>query len=132
MLPDDITLSADGRDTYEEVKKGGRYKECLRTAGVSTTDIVGRMLLLTKDHHRDDMDPQHMNHTKTLGTDGLGLSPFTKVCQFLPTTNTIMQFAEGRSAKVSFECMLFTSLLHCKLTSIFCFVSETGNEGQSA
>ena len=47
---DDITLSADGKDTYEEVKSAGRYKECKRTAGVSTTNLVGRMLLMTKEH----------------------------------------------------------------------------------
>ncbi|GIY61644.1 ethanolamine-phosphate cytidylyltransferase [Caerostris extrusa] len=48
---DDITLDADGNDTYRYVKAAGRYKECKRTAGVSTTDLVGRMLLLTKQHH---------------------------------------------------------------------------------
>ena len=50
-LPDDITLTVDGKDTYEEVKREGRYKECKRTQGVSTTDLVGRMLLMTKAHH---------------------------------------------------------------------------------
>lgn len=34
---DDITLTADGKDTYAEVKAAGRYKECSRTAGISTT-----------------------------------------------------------------------------------------------
>ncbi|XP_023394373.1 ethanolamine-phosphate cytidylyltransferase [Pteropus vampyrus] len=48
----DITLTVDGRDTYEEVKQAGRYRECKRTQGVSTTDLVGRMLLVTKAHHR--------------------------------------------------------------------------------
>lgn len=50
-LPDDITLTVDGKDTYEEVKRAGRYRECKRTLGVSTTDLVGRMLLMTKTHH---------------------------------------------------------------------------------
>lgn len=50
-LPDDITLTVDGKDTYEEVKRAGRYRECKRTQGVSTTDLVGRMLLMTKSHH---------------------------------------------------------------------------------
>lgn len=48
---DDITLTADGKDTYEEVKREGRYRESKRTQGVSTTDLVGRMLLMTKAHH---------------------------------------------------------------------------------
>lgn len=34
---DDITLSADGTDTYADVKKCGRYRECMRTSGISTT-----------------------------------------------------------------------------------------------
>ena len=41
----------DGRDVYETAKAAGRYKSIPRTEGISTTDIVGRMLLLTKDHH---------------------------------------------------------------------------------
>lgn len=48
---DDITLTVDGKDTYAEVKHEGRYRECKRTQGVSTTDLVGRMLLMTKAHH---------------------------------------------------------------------------------
>ena len=50
-FPDDITLTVDGKDTYDEVKREGRYRECKRTQGVSTTDLVGRMLLMTKAHH---------------------------------------------------------------------------------
>ena len=46
----DITMTADGEDTYHLVKSAGRYKEVERTQGVSTTDLVGRMLLMTKSH----------------------------------------------------------------------------------
>ena len=41
----------DGKDVYEGAKNMGKYLTIPRTEGVSTTDIVGRMLLLTKDHH---------------------------------------------------------------------------------
>ncbi|VDK56756.1 unnamed protein product [Cylicostephanus goldi] len=34
---DDISRTADGKDTFEEVKKANRYRECKRTSGVSTT-----------------------------------------------------------------------------------------------
>lgn len=51
LFADDITLTVDGKDTYAEVKQAGRYRECKRTQGVSTTDLVGRMLLMTKAHH---------------------------------------------------------------------------------
>ena len=41
-----------GTDTYHIVKDAGRYKECQRTQGVSTTDLVGRMLLMSKAHQQ--------------------------------------------------------------------------------
>jgi ethanolamine-phosphate cytidylyltransferase len=41
----------DGKDVYEAAKKAGKYQSIPRTEGVSTTDIVGRMLVMTKDHH---------------------------------------------------------------------------------
>ena len=40
-----------GDDTYHIVKENNRYREVHRTQGVSTTDLVGRMLLMTKTHH---------------------------------------------------------------------------------
>lgn len=67
-------MTADGVDTYQIVKDAKRYKyelnwfkqnhreifltdfysyrEVSRTEGISTTDLVGRMLLLTKNHFR--------------------------------------------------------------------------------
>lgn len=41
----------NGKDVYASAKKRGRYRSIPRTEGVSTTDIVGRMLLMTKEHH---------------------------------------------------------------------------------
>ncbi|KAF7272411.1 hypothetical protein GWI33_014798 [Rhynchophorus ferrugineus] len=77
---DDITVTADGQDTYQLVKDAKRYKEVQRTAGVSTTDLVGRMLLLTRNHFRQDSSAR---------------SPWTGCCQFLPTTQKIIQFSDG-------------------------------------
>ena len=37
-------------DVYESAQKTGKYKTIARTEGVSTTEIVGRMLLLEKSH----------------------------------------------------------------------------------
>mmetsp|Transcript_20392 Transcript_20392/g.53328 ORF Transcript_20392/g.53328 Transcript_20392/m.53328 type:complete len:471 (+) Transcript_20392:244-1656(+) len=42
---DDPCLLPDGTDAYEYPKKLGRFKSVKRTEGVSSTDIVGRMLL---------------------------------------------------------------------------------------
>uniref|UniRef100_A0A671RRR9 ethanolamine-phosphate cytidylyltransferase n=1 Tax=Sinocyclocheilus anshuiensis TaxID=1608454 RepID=A0A671RRR9_9TELE len=64
MHGDDITLTVDGKDTYDEVKRMGRYRECKRTQGVSTTDLVGRMLLLTKSHHSNVVSRLYHNFGK--------------------------------------------------------------------
>ncbi|KAG0088041.1 Ethanolamine-phosphate cytidylyltransferase [Podila epicladia] len=56
---DDASTLANGTDSFALVKQAGRYRECQRTAGVSTTDLVGRLLLLTRDHH------QHANANRT-------------------------------------------------------------------
>ena len=84
-------MDSSGSDTYRYVKQAGRYKECKRTAGVSTTDLVGRMLLMTKNHHQYsdssffDSGSGHKVH-----------SPYTGISQFLPTTQKLIQFAEGK------------------------------------
>uniref|UniRef100_A0AAR2IHX8 ethanolamine-phosphate cytidylyltransferase n=1 Tax=Pygocentrus nattereri TaxID=42514 RepID=A0AAR2IHX8_PYGNA len=93
---DDITLTVDGKDTYEEVKKSGRYRECKRTQGVSTTDLVGRMLLMTKAHHSNTGSSDYQQHTDNFGRGPKGHSPWTGVSQFLQTSQKIIQFASGK------------------------------------
>ncbi|XP_036268203.1 ethanolamine-phosphate cytidylyltransferase isoform X1 [Pipistrellus kuhlii] len=111
----DITLTVDGRDTYEEVKQAGRYRECKRTQGVSTTDLVGRMLLMTKAHHSgQEMSSEYRAYADSFGkpphlpparemlfSEGSsqcpgGRNPWTGVSQFLQTSRKIIQFASGK------------------------------------
>jgi len=47
---DDITSDAGGEDCYRFVKEAGRFKVVKRTPGISTTDLVGRMLQGGKGH----------------------------------------------------------------------------------
>jgi ethanolamine-phosphate cytidylyltransferase len=47
---DDITVDAGGEDCYRFVKEAGRFKVVKRTPSISTTDLVGRMLLCTRTH----------------------------------------------------------------------------------
>jgi ethanolamine-phosphate cytidylyltransferase len=42
---DDPCLLPDGTDAYALAKKAGRYKQIKRTEGVSSTDIVGKMII---------------------------------------------------------------------------------------
>lgn len=50
MHGDDITSDSEGGDCYRYVKAAGRFLVVKRTPGISTTDLVGRMLLCTKTH----------------------------------------------------------------------------------
>lgn len=101
---EDISTDADGRDVsdccpwhfdvvlsffkvYECVKRSGRYREFKRTNGVSTTDIVGRMLLLTRSPSLDDgfrSDSDSPNVFSSL-----------RQTEFLPTTRMLAEFSEG-------------------------------------
>lgn len=47
---DDITSDGAGEDCYRFVKRAGRFKVFKRTPGISTTDLVGRMLLCSRAH----------------------------------------------------------------------------------
>ncbi len=94
---DDIVTSADGTDTYHEVKKAGRFRTVARTRGVSTTDLVGRMLLMTKQHHETPLN------SADLGTMSEGenkRSPYTGVSRFSTPTQRIVQFSNSKEPKV--------------------------------
>ncbi|MCJ1389230.1 hypothetical protein MMC18_002086 [Xylographa bjoerkii] len=70
---DDITSDSSGEDCYRYVKAAGRFLVVKRTPGISTTDLVGRMLLCTKGHFIKSL-------TSTLdGHEGLGTSQERKV-----------------------------------------------------
>jgi ethanolamine-phosphate cytidylyltransferase len=90
---DDITTMADGTDCYQAVKDAGLYKECKRTQGVSTTELVGRMLLMTRNHH------SHRRSNSDLSVDADNFSKPAKVSQFLPTSKRIVQFSKGIEPK---------------------------------
>uniref|UniRef100_A0A0A9VZW4 ethanolamine-phosphate cytidylyltransferase n=1 Tax=Lygus hesperus TaxID=30085 RepID=A0A0A9VZW4_LYGHE len=95
---DDITTTVDGVDTYHLVKAANRYKEVERTRGVSTTDIVGRMLLLTREHFKRGDEEYSVGRgvSSSLGLDPSATHPFTACSQFLPTSRKIVQFSEGK------------------------------------
>lgn len=47
---DDITSDSSGEDCYRFVKAAGRFLVFKRTPSISTTDLVGRILLCTRSH----------------------------------------------------------------------------------
>lgn len=48
---DDITTDVNGEDCYKGVKDLGMFVVVKRTPNILTTDLVGRMLLMSKTHH---------------------------------------------------------------------------------
>lgn len=98
---DDIVCDAEGRDTYWEIKQAGKFRTVPRTAGVSSTDLVGRMLLMTKEHHQPGTAASMKSDSLIPMSEGgqPKHSPYTGVSHFLPTSRKIVQFSEGKEPK---------------------------------
>ncbi|KAJ2892640.1 choline phosphate cytidylyltransferase, partial [Coemansia aciculifera] len=103
---DDITTAADGTDCYQIVKDAGRYQECKRTVGISTTELVGRMLLLTRDHHirgtRSVKSPIQGVDEAAIANFSQGSLPagaLTGIAHYLSTSKKIIQFSSGAEPK---------------------------------
>ncbi|CAK9296870.1 unnamed protein product [Gordionus sp. m RMFG-2023] len=127
---DDITLTSDGVDTYHIVKAANRYKECSRTQGISTTDLVGRMLLLTKTHHeRDDEISLHKENTNNIGKDKQAQSPWTGTSQFLPTTRKIIQFSSGKAPKPGDRIVYVAGAFDLFHVGLLDFIERASKEG---
>ncbi|KAF7845177.1 ethanolamine-phosphate cytidylyltransferase [Senna tora] len=94
---DDPCILPDGTDAYALAKKAGRYKQIKRTEGVSSTDIVGRMLLCVRersisDNHNHSSLQRQFSHGHNQKFEDGG----TRISHFLPTSRRIVQFSNGR------------------------------------
>lgn len=88
---DDPCLLPDGTDAYALAKKAGRYKQIKRTEGVSSTDIVGRILLTFKQK-----DPDTNVNVALTGAESCN-EVKSQLSHFLPTSRRIMQFSNGKA-----------------------------------
>ncbi|KAL5769849.1 hypothetical protein ACOSP7_014003 [Xanthoceras sorbifolium] len=87
---DDPCLLPDGTDAYALAKQVGRYKQIKRTEGVSSTDIVGRILSSVKDTQGNEDN----SGTSLSGDSHKAIqSKSSHVSQFLPTSRRIVQFS---------------------------------------
>ncbi|EEC66861.1 hypothetical protein OsI_33354 [Oryza sativa Indica Group] len=91
---DDPCLLPDGTDAYALAKKVGRYKQIKRTEGVSSTDIVGRILLTFKQKEAGSMETTTDANQNTGATCDKVKS---QLSNFLPTSRRIMQFSNGQA-----------------------------------
>ena len=55
---DDLSTDLNGNNSYQSIIDIGKFKIVKRTEGISTTDLVGRMLLVTKNHHDADHEKE--------------------------------------------------------------------------
>ncbi len=94
---DDPCFTPDGRDVYEHVKAKGMFKAVKRTEGVSTTDIVGRMLTCGMDHLVDDEVLSGKRASDISADDAISAADAVRRSNFLPTSHRIRQFSSNRT-----------------------------------
>jgi ethanolamine-phosphate cytidylyltransferase len=84
---DDISVGLDGKNSYQEMIDAGKFKVVKRTAGISTTDLVGRMLLCTKQHllaeDEEPVVPEEQSASTTV--------------RYLTTNRKIVQFSNNKA-----------------------------------
>lgn len=93
---DDMPTNPDGVNAYSALSDAGRLKIIQRTAGVSTTDLVGRLLLMTKDHHSKSEDNTTVAASSSLERKDSS-SRTSVVSSFLPTSCRISSFSNHRA-----------------------------------
>ncbi|KAH9603768.1 hypothetical protein KSS87_018794 [Heliosperma pusillum] len=101
---DDPCLLPDGSDAYALAKRAGRYKQIKRTEGVSSTDIVGRMLLCVRERslneksNHSSLQRQFSHGHSQKFEDGVAAGG-TRISHFLPTSRRIVQFSNRKAPK---------------------------------
>ncbi|XP_072969452.1 ethanolamine-phosphate cytidylyltransferase-like [Typha angustifolia] len=97
---DDPCLLPDGSDAYALAKKAGRYKQIKRTEGVSSTDIVGRILSSLRNLSADKTNNNSPDIKQGLSDEKIQAetcnSVKTQLSHFLPTSRRIVQFSNGK------------------------------------
>ena len=84
IIHGDDPCIVNGKDVYETAKRTGKFQTIPRTEGVSTTDIVGRMLLMNKSHHHYGGENEEIN---TLN------APLCQYSKFLTTSRLLRLFS---------------------------------------
>ncbi|KAL0048723.1 hypothetical protein WJX82_009569 [Trebouxia sp. C0006] len=112
---DDPCLLPDGTDAYAHAKQMGRFKMVKRTEGVSSTDIVGRMLMLVRDNNRFSekiaiqdkralakqfsRTHQDFDYSEDKPEEASSsLKRDTVLSRFMPTSRRLVQFSDGNVA----------------------------------
>ena len=94
---------------YETAKRAGKFRTIPRTEGVSTTDILGRMLHLTKESHTNG------GRNITLGNES----------KFLTTTRLLQLFSADsipptEDMRIIYIDGAWDMVSYLKSTTVFC------------
>ena len=98
VIHGDDPCIVDGKDVYEAAKRAGKFRSIPRTEGVSTTDIVGRMLLMTKEHHYHNQVESTDNQDEASADDESEcqeLELLGRQSKFLTTSRMLRLFSAG-------------------------------------
>ncbi len=110
---DDIAKNAQGEDSNVEMKRAGRMKIFKRTEGVSTTDIVGRLLSITlMSPEKEDMAGtakpmnsaeylQSLTQERKKSVDEPTEERKKLAVKFLATSRRLRQFSNAREPKAT-------------------------------
>ncbi|KAI7756386.1 hypothetical protein M8C21_010962 [Ambrosia artemisiifolia] len=95
---DDPCLLPDGSDAYALAKKVGRYKQIKRTEGVSSTDIVGRILASMEDKKvcQVPQESSWNDEPNEMNKNVESLIKSKPASNFLPTSRRIVQFSNAK------------------------------------
>lgn len=91
----------DGKDVYETAQKLGKYRTIPRTEGVSTSDILGRMLLMHKTHHK------HEGYGNGQLTSKVSRDKYDRPSKFLTTNRMLRLFSVGNRAPKPHERVVY-------------------------
>eukprot|EP00019_Armaparvus_languidus_P002941 CAMPEP_0168604716 /NCGR_PEP_ID=MMETSP0420-20121227/15482_1 /TAXON_ID=498008 /ORGANISM="Pessonella sp." /LENGTH=358 /DNA_ID=CAMNT_0008643925 /DNA_START=9 /DNA_END=1086 /DNA_ORIENTATION=+ len=98
---DDVSVGADGTDTYAAAKAAGKFQTVPRTIGVSSTDLVGRMIDESHFVKDDDVKKDRKRADSLTEASQSSTGAKTIVSQFLPLSRRIVQFSDQVEPKKS-------------------------------
>jgi len=98
-----MPLNENGEDCYSVIKKAGRMRVFKRTEGISTTDIIGRLLSVSKDNRRRSNSKEMITGTnlaniaRQSSDSQMDFQMGPVVSNFLTTSWRLVEFSNNKS-----------------------------------